>query len=69
MDKVKCYICGAEFDRDENDNCPYCDWYYEGWENEIEDDEYVSSNHTTIAKAKENLSKGLDKWGDPLPKK
>ena len=69
MDKVKCYICGTEFDRDVNDECPNCDWYYEGWEDETKEDEYVSSNHTTIAKAKENLAKGLNIWGEPLPKR
>ena len=67
-DKVRCYICGTEFDRDKTDECPYCDWYYEGWEDGWDENEYVSSNHTTIAKAKANLAKGLDIWGDPLPK-
>lgn len=69
MDKVKCYICGTKFDRDESDACPHCDWYYEGWEEEIGEQEYVSSNHTTIAKAKENVSNGLNIWGEPLSKK
>ncbi len=69
QDIVKCYICGTTFDRDKTDNCPYCDWYYEGWENEVSENEVVSSNHTTIAEAKENFTKGLNKWGEPLPKK
>lgn len=69
MDKVKCYICGTSFDRDKSDNCPLCDWYYEGWEDEISENEVVSSNHTTIAQAKINFAKGLNKWGEPLPKK
>lgn len=69
MDKVKCFICGTEFDRDETDNCPYCSWFYEGFERTCDEHEYDELNHTTIAKAKENLAKGLDKWGDPLPKK
>ena len=69
MDKVKCFICGTEFDRDKTDNCPYCDWFYEGFEGDFGEGEYDEINHTTIAKAKANLAKGLDKWGDPLPKK
>ena len=69
MDNVKCFICGTEFDRDKTDNCPYCDWFYEGWEKEIGADEYVSSNHTTVRKAKQNLGEGLNIWGEPLPKK
>ena len=67
--KIKCPICEKEFQGDTFENCPYCDWCYQGFERDIEQDEYNSINHTTIAKAKENLSKGLNIWGEPLPKK
>ena len=69
MDKVKCFLCGTEFDRDKSDECPYCDWFYEGFEVDFREDEYDEINHTTIAKAKDNLAKGLNIWGEPLPKK
>ncbi len=67
--KVKCPICGTLFEGGSFDNCPKCDWCYQGIEGELDKDEYDEANHTTIAKAKENFSKGLDKWGEPLSKK
>ena len=69
QDIVKCYICGTIFDRDKSDNCPCCDWFFEGFEESENANEYDEINHTTIAQAKENLAKGLNKWGEPLPKK
>ncbi len=69
MYKVKCYICGTSFDADEtNDDCPFCDWEYVGWEGELDETERVSANSMTIKEAKENFSKGLNIWGEPLPK-
>lgn len=65
---VKCPICGTEFDWD-LDDCPYCDWTYMGWEDEWGEDEKISANPVTIREAKKNFAKGLDIWGDPLPKK
>lgn len=67
---VTCPICGTKFNLDlEQDDCPYCDWAFMGWENEWDKDEKISANPVTIREAKENLAKGLDIWGDPLPKK
>ncbi len=65
-DFVKCYICGTTYDRDKQDECPCCSWWFLGFENELSQNEYEEINHTTIAKAKENFKNGLDKWGDPL---
>lgn len=62
---VKCPICGTEFDWD-LDDCPYCDWTYMGWEKECDPDEKISANPVTIRQAKENFSKGLNIWGEPL---
>lgn len=67
--QVKCPICGTEFEGGSFDDCPYCDWEYLGFESELDEDEYEEVNHTTIKHAKENFAKGLDIWGDPLPKK
>lgn len=69
-EKVKCYICGTEFDRDEcYDDCPYCDWTYQGFEDELEEDEYNCENSMSIAQAKANFAQGKDIWGEPLKKK
>lgn len=50
------------------DDCPYCDWEYLGFESKLNEEEYEEVNRT-IKQAKENFAKGLDIWGDPLPKK
>ena len=67
--EVKCPICGTKFEGGAFDYCPHCDWCYQGFEDELDENEIDELNHVSIAKAKENLSKGLDKWGDPLPQK
>ena len=68
--KVKCPICGTELDVDDSlvDFCPYCDWTYLGWERELDPDDKDNINHISIRQAKENVSKGLNIWGEPLPK-
>ena len=68
-EKLKCPICGTEFDGSSFDDCPFCDWTYLGYEGEMEEDEVDSANPVTIRQAKELLAKGLNIWGDPLPKK
>ena len=67
--KVKCPICGTEIDDVTYEDCPYCDWTYVGYEEEMEDNEIDSANPVSKYQAKENLKKGLNIWGDPLPKK
>lgn len=69
--KVKCPICGTELDGDDSlvDFCPYCDWTYLGWESELDPDDKDNVNHVSIRQAKRNVSKGLDIYGVPLPKK
>ncbi|HJB92824.1 MAG TPA: hypothetical protein H9708_02605 [Candidatus Borkfalkia stercoripullorum] len=69
--KIKCYICGTELEGDESlvDFCPYCDWIYLGWESELDLDDKDNVNRVSIRQAKENVSKGLDVHGDPLPNK
>lgn len=69
--KVKCYICDTELEGDDSlvDFCPYCDWTYLGWEDELNVDDEDNINHVSIRQAKENVAKGLNIWGDPLPKR
>ena len=69
MDKVKCPICQKDIEDEPYTPCPYCGWGYTGDENLYEEDEFDDYNLTSRAKAKENLAKGLDKWGEPLPNK
>ena len=63
----KCYICGTEFDVN-TDYCPKCDWFYLGYEDKLDENEYVSFNRMTIKQAQENYKKGLNKHGKPLKK-
>lgn len=67
---VICPICNTKHDgEDLVDPCPYCGWVRFGCEDKTDVNEYEEVNHTTIAKAKENIAKGLNIWGEPLPKK
>ena len=67
-EKLKCPICGTVFDLD-LDDCPYCDWEYEYDDYTGEEDTPNETNPVTYNQAKELVSKGLNIWGDPLPKK
>lgn len=69
--KVRCYICGIEFEGGDSlvDSCPYCDWTYLWWENEIDPDSKETSNPVSINEAKRLVASGKNIWGDPLPKK
>lgn len=67
--KVICPICGKRFEGGAFDNCPHCDWCYQGFESELDENEIDELNHISITKAKENLAKGLNIWGEPLQKK
>ena len=64
--KTKCPICGTEFEGGIADECPYCDWLYLGQDDDIDDPD--TGNPLTVRQAKENLKKGLNIWGEPLPK-
>ena len=67
--EVKCPICGTSFEGGAFDYCPRCDWCYQGIENQLDENEVDELNHISIAQAKENVSKGLDIWGDLLDNK
>ena len=65
---VKCPVCGAKYDGDTLvDSCPYCDWIYDF----TEDEPSVKSgaNPISLEEARKNFAKGLNIWGEPLPKK
>lgn len=63
----KCYICGTEFDIND-DICPVCQWFYLGYENELNPNERVSVNTMSINQAKNNYKKGLTVFGEPIKK-
>ena len=65
---LKCPICGTEFEGESLvDDCPYCDWTYLGYEDDMDIDEKDSANPVTIRQAKKLFSEGKNIWGDPLP--
>ncbi len=65
---LKCLVCGTEFNANENnDICPYCDWFNHFFE--LEEDDPASMNPLTLRQAKKNLENGLNVWGEPLPKR
>lgn len=65
----ECPICRTTFDwNEEDDVCPYCEWFCTLIDcTDMEDDKM--GNPITYRQAKEFLSKGLNIWGNPLPKK
>ncbi|MBQ8689064.1 MAG: hypothetical protein IJ515_01725 [Clostridia bacterium] len=65
-----CFICGTEYDVNADDICPYCNWWYMGFEQKLIDmgDDYSEENSMTITEARNNYAKGLNIWGEPLPK-
>lgn len=67
--KVKCYICGTEFEGGDWDHCPYCDWSHTGIEHLMEPDEQDPENTMSVEKAKRLVASGKNIWGDPLPEK
>ena len=66
---VKCPICGTEFEGGSFDDCPYCDWEYEYDDYTGEEDDVDGVNPVSYNQAKELVAKGLNIWGEPLPKK
>lgn len=68
-DKIRCPICGTEIDDMTFEDCQYCDWTYIGLEDDWDENEIHSGNPISIHQARENVKKGLDIWGDPLPKR
>ncbi len=67
--KVKCPVCGTEFEGGSFDDCPYCDWTYEFDDYSGFEDEISGANPVSLRQAQKLFSEGLNIWGDPLPKK
>lgn len=68
MKKIRCPICGTEMDDEAWTDCPYCDWTYSRIEQYLDEDELEATNPVSIRKAKELVAKGLNIWGEPLPR-
>lgn len=65
---ITCKVCSQKYDGDTCvDECPYCDWI-ETFTQEGEENEYDSVNGMTLATARSRYAKGLNIWGEPLPK-
>jgi hypothetical protein len=68
MSYKKCRICGTEYDGIVlATECPVCNWVQSY--DDSKDDDYDEANHMTASEAKNNYEKGLNIWGEPLPKK
>ena len=68
---IKCPICGETRSDETYEPCPFCGWVYDGCEGEIEnpDEREDMLNPVSYNQAKERVAKGLNIWGEPLPKK
>lgn len=68
-ESIKCYICGTEYEGEEFDECPYCEWGYTGLEDCYDPDEKEDYNLMSINDAKRLVSEGKTIFGNPLPDK
>ena len=66
---ISCPVCKTEYDIAEIDECPVCNWYFQGYEYDMDDDEKCPYHLMTLREAKKRYNSGLDIWGNPLPKK
>ncbi len=65
---VKCPICGTIIEDEPYTECSYCGWGYTGVEVCYDLDEKEDYNLMSMDQAKELVAKGLNIWGEPLPK-
>ena len=65
---VRCPICKNKISGEQYYPCDYCGWVYTECEQLYDEDERDDYNLISKKEAKENLSKGLDIWGEPIKK-
>lgn len=69
---ITCPCCGHKYIGEQYDDCPICDWEFDGIElseNEVWDDDFAPPNPICLGKARELFAQGKNIWGEPLPKK
>ena len=69
--KIICPVCGTEFVGEYDDDCPVCDWEYDGIElkgEESWDKELKAPNPVTLGEARKLFAEGKNIWGEPLKK-
>lgn len=67
-EKIKCPVCGTEFEGETFDECPCCGWGYLGYEGELDAGEKEDYNLMSLNHARKLYAMGLNIWGDPLKK-
>lgn len=63
---LQCTVCGLKFDITKDEVCPYCEWQ-NTWDEESEND-YNPINGMTQKTARDRYKRGLNVFGNPLPK-
>ena len=69
LEHIKCPICGTEFEGEQFDECPYCQWGCTLHDEIYEEDAYDDYNMTSRKEAREKLKNGLTLFGHPLPER
>ena len=64
LNEIKCPCCGYAYKGDYYDDCPNCDWEYEG----IDAEDFKGANPITLGEARKLFAEGKDIWGEPLKK-
>ena len=67
--KIKCPCWGKEYVGEYYDDCPVCDWQYDGLElveSELWDEDYAPPNPVCLGKASQLYKEGKNIWGEKL---
>ena len=67
--KIKWPCCWKEYAGVYYDNCPICDWQYDGLEldeSELWDEDYAPPNPICLGKARQLYKGGKNIWGEKL---
>ena len=68
VELITCKICEKKRKDEIYSACPYCGWGFSDFEDLVSEDEKEPYNLISIKEAKALLARGLNIWGEPLPK-
>ena len=70
-EKIVCAVCGTNYMGEQYDDCPVCDWEYDGCEKNEDgsfDYNWQGPNPITLGEAIKLVAEGKNIWGEPLKK-
>ena len=70
-EKIICAVCGTNYMGGQYDDCPVCDWEYDGCEQNEDgsfDYNWQGPNPIILGEARKLFAEGKNIWGEPLKK-